>query len=108
VGDQFERSLPIMKTVLVVLGVSVAVLVAVVFASNIWIELTRAKRRRRRIEQANENAAIQVKANCFKEVSRRFSSPIRRRLVPAVEIPREAISWRANRGMVLCGGAMAR
>lgn len=50
-GDQFGRSLPIMKTVVVVLFVSIAVLVAVVFASNVWVELTREKRRRRRIEQ---------------------------------------------------------
>lgn len=49
--DQLERALPIMKTVLVVLGVSVAVLVAVVFASNVWIELTRKRQRRRRVEQ---------------------------------------------------------
>lgn len=41
-----------MKSLAIAVGVLVAVLVMIVFASNIWIELTRKKRRQKRIEQS--------------------------------------------------------
>lgn len=41
-----------MKILVVAIGVLVAVLVGCVFASNVWIELTRKKRRQKRIEQS--------------------------------------------------------
>lgn len=44
----------------IVVGVLFAVLVAVIFASNIWIELTREKRRQRRIEQSKSRCGNQI------------------------------------------------
>lgn len=42
----------LMKIVVIAIGALVVVLIAFVFASNIWLELTRKKRRQRRIEQS--------------------------------------------------------
>ncbi|MET4290116.1 hypothetical protein ABIB06_000263 [Bradyrhizobium sp. LB8.2] len=41
-----------MKLFVIAIGVSVAVLVGWVFASNIWIELTQKKRRQKRIDES--------------------------------------------------------